>query len=57
MATTRVTHSSHVTIRLDRKTIPKAKIIAARRSTSTSSLLTRPIEILVGDEQTYQHCK
>ncbi len=57
MATTRVTHSSNVTIRLDRKTIPKAKIIAARRSTSTSSLLTRPIEILVGDEQTYQHCK
>ena len=43
----------NVTISLDRETINKAKILAARRSTSISELLARQIEILVGEEETY----
>ena len=46
-----------MTISLDRQTIQKAKIIAARRSTSISDLLTRQIEILVGEEGYYEQAK
>lgn len=44
----------NVTISLDRQTIRKARIIAARRSTSISGLLARQIEILVGEEEAYE---
>jgi len=39
-----------VTIRLDRGTIRKARILAARRGTSISGLVARQIESLVGVE-------
>jgi hypothetical protein len=44
----------NVTISLDRKTIQKAKICAARRSTSISGLLADQIEQLVGEEEAYE---
>src|SRR5271156_4386046 len=47
----------NVTISLDRETIQKAKIVAARRSTSISGLLARQIEILVGEEDAYERAK
>jgi hypothetical protein len=47
----------NVTISLDRKTIQKAKILAARRSTSISDLLAHQIEILVGEEEAYERAE
>jgi hypothetical protein len=46
----------NVTITLDGQTIRKAKIIAARRSTSISKLLSRQIEILA-DEEDYERAE
>jgi len=57
MATTKGNAKQNVTIRLDRKTIQSAKILAARSSTSLSTLLARQIERLVGDEETYERAK
>jgi hypothetical protein len=48
---------SNVTVSLDRKTIQKAKIFAARRSTSISGLLAQQIEILVGEEEAYERAE
>ncbi len=47
----------NVTIRLDRKTIQSAKILAARRSTSLSALLASQIERLVGEDENYESSK
>ena len=47
----------NVTISLDRKTIQKAKIVAAQRSTSISGLLAHQIEILVGEEEAYERAE
>ncbi len=47
----------NVTISLDRQTIRKAKIVAARRDTSISGLLARQLEILVGEEEAYEHAE
>jgi hypothetical protein len=47
----------NLTISLDRKTIQKAKIVAARHSTSISGLLARQIEILVGEEEAYERAE
>lgn len=47
----------NVTIPLDRQTIRKAKVAAARRSTSISGLLAQQVEILVGEEEAYQHAE
>jgi hypothetical protein len=47
----------NVTISLDRQTIRKAKIVAARRDTSISGLLARQIEILVGEEEAYERAE
>jgi len=43
----------NLTVSLDRRTIQKAKVVAARRSTSISGLLAQQIEILVGEEEAY----
>ena len=45
------------TISLDRQTIRKAKIVAARRDTSISGLLAQQIEILVGEEEAYERAE
>lgn len=47
----------NLTISLDRQTIRKAKIIAARRSTSISGLLAHQIDILVGEEEAYERAQ
>ncbi len=47
----------NVTISLDRQTIRKAKIVAARRDTSISGLLARQIEILVDEEELYEQAE
>ena len=57
MATTKGNGRQNLTISLDRQTIQKAKIIAARRSTSISGLVACQIEILVGEEETYERAQ
>ena len=47
----------NLTISLDRQTIRKAKIVAARRDTSISGLLAQQIEILVGQEEAYERAE
>jgi hypothetical protein len=46
--------NENLTIRLDRQTIQRAKILAARRSTSVDDLIARQIEALAGEEETYE---
>jgi hypothetical protein len=47
----------NLTIRLDRQVIRKAKIVAAKRSTSISGLVARQIEILVGEEEAFERAE
>lgn len=47
----------NLTVRLDRETIRKARIVAAKRSTSISGLVARQIEILVGEDDAYENAK
>src|SRR4029077_3949530 len=47
----------NVTISLDRQTIRKAKIVAARRDTSISGLLAQQIVILVGEDEAYERAE
>ena len=44
----------NVTIRLDRETLKKVKVIAARQSASISDLLAQRIEILAAEGQGYE---
>lgn len=44
----------NLTVSLDRQTLRKAKILAAKRGTSISGLLARQIEDLVGEEDAYE---
>ena len=57
MASAKRNEKQNVTISLDRQTIQKAKICAARRSTSISGLLAHQIEILVAEEETYERAE
>jgi hypothetical protein len=57
MATTKSNEKQNMTISLHRQAIQKAKIVAARRSTSISSLLDRQIEILVGEGEAYERAE
>jgi hypothetical protein len=57
MADTKNSGKQNLTISLDRQTIRKAKIVAAKRSTSISGLLARQIEILVGEEEAYERAE
>jgi hypothetical protein len=43
----------NVTINISRETVRKARMLAARRSTSISGLLAEQIENLVGAEEAY----
>jgi hypothetical protein len=47
----------NVTISISPEMVRKAKILAARRSTSISGLLAEQLEILVGDEEAYEHAE
>jgi hypothetical protein len=57
MDSTKANTKQNVTISLDRQTIQKAKIVAARRSTSISGLLAHQIEVLVGEEEAYENAE
>lgn len=47
----------NLTVRLDRQTIRKARIVAAKRSTSISGLVASQIEILVGEDEAYERAE
>jgi hypothetical protein len=47
----------NVTISLDRETVRKARILAARRETSISGLVAAQIEALVDEDETYDQAK
>ena len=57
MATTKGDRKQNVTIRLDRETIRKLKILAVRRSTSVTALLARQFAILVDEEEAYERAE
>ena len=44
----------NLTVSLPQQTIRKAKILAAKRGSSISSLLAEQIEILIGEEEAYE---
>jgi predicted transcriptional regulator len=47
----------NITISLDKGILRKAKVLAARRDTSVSGLLTQQIEDLVGREEAYERAR
>ena len=57
MAKAKENGKQNLTISLDRQTIRKAKIVAAKHSTSISGLVTRQIELLVGEEEAYERAE
>jgi hypothetical protein len=57
MVTEKSKVKQNLTISLDRHTIQKAKIVAAKRSTSISGLLAHQIEVLVGEEEAYERAE
>jgi hypothetical protein len=57
MANAKDNEKQNLTISLDRQTIRMAKILAARRSTSISGLVSHQIEILVGEEEAYERAE
>lgn len=56
MSTTQ-TAKQNVTVRLERQTIHKAKILAAKRNTSISGLLAQQIESLVSEDDAYEQAR
>ena len=57
MATKKGDHKQRMTIRLDRQTMQRLKILAVRRSTTISDLLARQIEVLAGEEEAYERAE
>ena len=49
--------NQNITIRLDRRTLRRAKVLAAKRNTSISGLLARQIETLVGEDDAYEQAQ
>ncbi|MEA2844109.1 MAG: hypothetical protein QOJ69_1780 [Actinomycetota bacterium] len=47
----------NLTVQLDEHTVAKAKVLAARRSTSVSKLVAHEIQRLVGEDDAYQRAK
>jgi hypothetical protein len=47
----------NVTVRLDRQTLRKAKILAAKRNMSISGLLAQEIESLVSQDDAYEQAR
>lgn len=47
----------NVTISLDRRLVQQARVLAAKRSTSISSLLAQQVAFLVGEEETYERAQ
>lgn len=49
--------TQNITVRLNRRTLRKAKILAAKRNTSISGLLAEQIESLVGEDDAYEQAQ
>jgi hypothetical protein len=47
----------NITVRLERRILRKAKLLAAKRHTSISGLLAAQLERLVGDEDGYEQAQ
>ncbi len=47
----------NITLSLDKGILRKAKVLAARRETSISGLLSQQIETLVGQEEAYERAR
>lgn len=54
---TRESATQNITVRLNRRTLRKAKVLAAKRNTSISGLLAEQIEALVGEDDAYQQAQ
>jgi len=57
MASSRNLSKQNVTVSLSKHTLQKARVLAARRSTSISALLAEQIETLVGEEEAYERAE
>lgn len=49
--------TQNITVRLSRRTLRKAKVLAAKRNTSISGLLAEQIEALVGEDDAYEQAQ
>ncbi len=49
--------AQNLTVRLDAETIRKARVLAARRSTSISRFIAEEIERLVGEDERYERAR
>jgi hypothetical protein len=47
----------NVTVSLSEEILRKAKVLAAKRSTSISGLLAEQVETLVGEDEAYERAK
>ena len=47
----------NLTVQLDEETVAKAKVLAARRSTSVSQLVAHEIQRLVGEDDAYRRAR
>lgn len=47
----------NLTVQLDEETVAKARVLAARRSTSVSKLVAQEIDKLVGEDEIYQRAR
>jgi hypothetical protein len=57
MAISNEESKQNLTVSLSRRMVRKAKILAARRSTSISGLVAEQIEILVGQDEAYERAE
>jgi len=57
MASKNATRRQNLTVSLDLQTIKKAKMVAARRSTSISGLVAQQIEVLIGEDEAYERAE
>lgn len=47
----------NLTVQLDDEIVGKARVLAARRSTSVSKLVAQEIQKMVGEDESYQRAK
>lgn len=50
-------NKQNITISLDKETLSKARVLAARRATSISALLAEQIATIVGEDDAYERAK
>ena len=50
-------HKQNITVSLDKGILRKARVLAARRDTSISGLLTQQIEALVSEDEAYERAR